>query len=125
MFLKRAWKKDLCDRAMTISPIHTSMAEGPFPLQRIHNFPLRGRGTPGLRQGHNAPCPPEAHRSGEICAKTRGVSALTGHGGTFGIEDVWDRVGSCVWRAYDCTGYAKTRTCGIVRVGFVRTRNRE
>ena len=61
----------------------------------------------------------------EICAKTRGVSALTGHGGTFGIEDVWDRVGSCVWRAYDCTGYAKTRTCGIVRVGFVRTRNRE
>ena len=64
MFLKRAWKKDLCDRAMTISPIHTSMAEGPFPLQRIHNFPLRGRGTPGLRQGHNAPTPREAHRSG-------------------------------------------------------------
>ena len=39
------------------------MAERPFPLQRIHNFPLRGRGTPGLRQGHNAPCPPGAHRS--------------------------------------------------------------
>ena len=39
------------------------VVERPFPLQRIHNFPLRGRGTPGLRQGHNAPCPPEAHRS--------------------------------------------------------------
>ena len=34
------------------------VVERPFPLQRIRNFPLRGRGTPGLRQGHNAPCPP-------------------------------------------------------------------
>ena len=32
-------------------------------LQRIHNFPLHGRGTPALRQGHNAPCLPGAHRS--------------------------------------------------------------
>ena len=63
--------KGLCDRVMTISPIHTSMAEGPFPLQRIHNFPLRGRGTPGLRQGHNAPCPPGAHRSGCRCRRKR------------------------------------------------------
>jgi hypothetical protein len=39
----------------------------PFPLQRIHNFALRGRGTPGLRQGHNAPCPPGAHRSALQC----------------------------------------------------------
>ena len=43
------------------------MAARPSLLQRIHNFPLRGRGgrgTPSLRQGHNAPCPPGAHRSG-------------------------------------------------------------
>ena len=39
------------------------VVDRPFALQRIRNFPLRGRGTPGLCQGHNAPCPPKAHRS--------------------------------------------------------------
>ena len=39
------------------------VVERPFPLQRNHHFPLRGRGTPGLRQGHSAPCPPEAHKT--------------------------------------------------------------
>ena len=58
---------DLCAcigaRGTTARRGRGGVVERPFPLQRIRNFPLRGRGTPGLRQGHNAPCPPEAHRS--------------------------------------------------------------
>ena len=46
------------------------VVERPFPPQRIHNFPLRGRGTSGLRQGHNA----EAHRS-DVCAGPTNVHA--------------------------------------------------
>jgi hypothetical protein len=62
-------------------------------------------------------------RACEICAKTRtewrwpyviGSERASGHGGTCGIEDVWVRVGSCVWRAYGCTEHAKTTMCGIV-----------
>ena len=46
----------------TLRQGHT-VVEMPFPLQRIHGVPLRGRGTPDVGQGHNAPFPRGAHRS--------------------------------------------------------------
>ena len=82
----------MCRRGHRVPPREEAgegVVERPFPPQRIHNFPLRGRGTPGLRQGHNAPFPPGAHRSPrgqnaerverEIWACTHHVTKSTRH----------------------------------------------
>ena len=41
----------------TREKVGAGVVERPFPLQRIHKFPLRSRGTTGLRQRHIVPCP--------------------------------------------------------------------
>jgi hypothetical protein len=90
----------------------------------VHQTLLRGSSIDD-GDGHTWTCGIEdvGDRACEICAKTRtewrwpyviGSERASGHGGTCGIEDVGVRVGSCVWRAYGCTGHAKTTMCGIV-----------